>query len=180
VVIRDKYLIWRAKQGDREALTRIYEENATSMMTVAISLLGKPEDAKDIVQDVFVKLIESLDTLALRSSLKGFLMTCVANKARDRLRQRRQEQNPGRVQNKRIEQGESDPLHLAIQDEQVNRLHEALARLTVEQRECIMLKVHSGLSFRSMAKMMNVPRGMLQRRYYTGLETLLRLNHEEE
>jgi len=180
MIIKDQYLIWRVQRGDKEVLARIYRENTASMITVAMSLLGKSEDARDIVQDVFVKLIESLDTLVLRSSLKGFLMTCVANKARDRLRQSRRQLNPGLVQNDRRDQEDSNPLHQVIQDEQMNRLHEALMRLSVEQRESIMLKVHSGLSFRSLAKMLNVPRGILQRRYYTGLEILQRLDYERE
>lgn len=59
-MLRDRILIRRAKRGERQAFGLIYERYRDTMLTVAMSLSADPEMARDVVQDVFVKFVESL------------------------------------------------------------------------------------------------------------------------
>jgi RNA polymerase sigma-70 factor (ECF subfamily) len=61
---------------------------------------------------------------------------------------------------------------MAIQNEQLDRLAKALARLPYEQREVIALKVHGGLSFRAIARQRGIRLGTVQSRYRYGLDQL--------
>lgn len=88
-MLEDHILLYRSRQGDREAFDRIYGKHLDALLTVAMSLLGNAADAQDVVQDVFTSFVESLATFRLRGSLRGFLAVCVANKCRDMLRRRR-------------------------------------------------------------------------------------------
>lgn len=134
-----------------------------------MSLLADPELAQDVVQDVFVKFIESLEEFELRGRLRGYLATCVANRARDRLRQMAR---GDRVAYDRRDAVPARPLDLAIQNEQLDRLAKALARLPYEQREVITLKVYGGLSFRAIARQRGIRLGTVQSRYRYGLDQL--------
>ncbi|GAI83961.1 unnamed protein product, partial [marine sediment metagenome] len=89
--MEDKLLIWRFKYGSRDALCRIYEKYEDDMLTLAISLLNDVSTAEDVVHDVFVSFAESAEKLKLNGSLKGYLATCVANLARDKIRARRRQ-----------------------------------------------------------------------------------------
>jgi RNA polymerase sigma factor (sigma-70 family) len=167
-MLNDRILIRQAKRGERRALDRIYEKYRDTLLTVAMNLLADPELAQDVVQDVFVKFVESLGGFKLRGRLKGYLATCVANQARDQLR---------RMRGNRAGQDRRDPLQLrpldmAIQNEQLDRLAKALARLPYQQREVIALKVHGGLSFRAIARRQGICLGTVQSRYRYGLDQL--------
>ena len=177
-MLKDRILIRRAKRGERRAFDRIYEEYRDALLTVAMSLLADPELAQDVVQDVFVQFIESLKGFELRGRLRGYLATCVANRARDRLRQMAR---GDRVVYDCRKPLPARPLDLAIQNEQLDRLAKALARLPYEQREVIALKVYGGLSFRAIARQRGIRLGTVQSRYRYGLDQLrTKLNKKVE
>ena len=89
MMLEDRYLVWKLKRGSTQALCRIYSRYETDLLTLATSLLGRTGYAEDVLQDVFVKFLESIDAFELTGSLKGYLATCVANRARDYLRRDR-------------------------------------------------------------------------------------------
>ncbi len=166
----DHILLRRSKHGDRSAFDRIYQKQLDALLTVAMSLLGNPGDAEDVVQEVFISFVESLDTFRLRGSLRGFLAACVANKCRDMLRKRSRLGTDGKASAKTAHA--SEPLELVIHDEQVRCIQDALSRLPYEQREVITLHVHAGLTFRAVARALEVPLGTVQSRYRYGLNSL--------
>ena len=92
-MLEDKLLIWKFNRGDRTVLHTIYDKYKHDLVTVAAALLSDVALAEDVVHDVFVAFIESAERFRLTGSLKGYLATCVANRARNvnkrqRVRQR--------------------------------------------------------------------------------------------
>ena len=168
-MLRDRILIRKAKRGQRRAFGLIYEKYRDALLTVAMSLLADPEMAQDVVQDVFVKFVESLDTFELRGRLKGYLVTCVANTARDRLRQKARHKS---IEHDGQNRRQVRPLDMVIQNEQLQTLAAALAQLPYEQREIIALKIHGNLSFRAIARQRNIRLGTVQSRYRYALDRL--------
>src|SRR5918912_114581 len=57
----DSALIGRAKAGDAEAISALYERYAPQIRRYIVARLGDPALAEDICGDVFVKVLESLD-----------------------------------------------------------------------------------------------------------------------
>ena len=182
MLAEDRVLIWRSKRGDQQAFDRIYDKYLDTMLTVALSLLGDMDQAEDTVQDVFVKLIKTLDRFQLRGSLKAFLATCVANRARDQLRKhRRKDRAEGAMQENPVPA--TEPLERVMISEDMLRAQAALAQLPYEQREIVILKIHGGMSFRALARQLELPLGTVQGRYRYGLHRLRSLlngevNHE--
>ena len=169
-MLDDPILLWRSKRGDRKAFDLLYERHLDTLLTVAMSLLGNSSDAEDAVQEVFASFIESLDRITLRSSLRNFLAVCVANRSRDMLRRRNR---PLADPSAPVAPAEApEALELVIHGEQVHRLQEALSRLPYEQREVITLHIHAGLTFRALARALNVSLGTVQSRYRCGLSNL--------
>ena len=168
-MLEDHLLWWRSKRGSRRAFDLIYQKYVDMMLSVALHLLGNAGDAEDVVQEVFTSLVEAPQTIELRGSLKGFLAVCVANKSRDLLRQRRL--TPAGPDDGGRADG-NEPLELAIRSEQILRLREALRRLPYEQQEVIALHIHAGLTFRALARALQVPLGTVQSRYRYGLNNL--------
>jgi RNA polymerase sigma-70 factor (ECF subfamily) len=180
-MLEDRYLVWRLKQGSPRALCRIYSRYENDLLTLAASLLGRADQAEDVLQDVFLKFIESIDTFELTSSLKGYLATCVANRARDYLRKDRRHAGESLETAQGAESRQHGPLQAAIVDEQRQRVIAALAELPDEQREAVLLHLQAGLKFREIAHAQGISAKTAWSRYRYGLDRLRsRLNGQAE
>ena len=72
-MLEDRLLLWRFKCGSRDAFRAIYDKYAADLLTLAANLLYDSSAAEDIVQDVFISFVKSVDRFRLRGSLKGYL-----------------------------------------------------------------------------------------------------------
>src|SRR4030042_4715158 len=85
-ILEDHILVWRCRRGDKDARCRVYEKYEDDLLTIAAHLLGGTADAEDVLQDVFIRFVESSDTFHLAGSLKAYLSTCIVNRCRDQFR----------------------------------------------------------------------------------------------
>ena len=174
--LEDRYLVWRLKRGSTQALCRIYHRYETDLLTLAVSLLGPTGQADDVLQDVFVKFLESIDTFELTGSLKGYLAKCVANRARDyRRKARRPSPQDGQPlsEDRPGQHGLApSPVETAIAHEQQQRVAAALAGLPYEQREVVLLHLQGGLKFREIAQTQGVAAKTAESRYRYGIDRL--------
>ncbi len=169
--MQDKLLIWRFKRGSSDALCRIYEKYEDDMLTLAVSLLNDVSAAEDVVHDVFVSFAQSAEKIRLKGNLKGYLLTCVANLARDRIRARNRHA-AGLAKAEPASPDSQEPSELLICDEELRRLTHAMAQLPYEQREVIALRLRGEMTFRAIAKSRNVSINTIQSRYRYGLDKL--------
>jgi len=177
-MVEDKLLIWRCKHGSRAAFRRIYEKYESDLRTLAANLLDDKAAAEDVVHDVFVSLLQVLDKFELRSSLAGYLKTCVANRSRDYVR-KRQRQTAGINNAEQVIPSDDGPVHLVIKSEELQKLGIAMSQIPYEQREAIVLRLHGQMKFKTIAQLQNVSIKTSHSRYRAGLNGLkLILNSE--
>jgi RNA polymerase sigma-70 factor (ECF subfamily) len=179
MMLEDRRLLWRLKHGDKDALRVIYEKYEGDLLTLAAHLLHDTATAQDVVQDVFVSLVRTVPRLHLRRTLRAYLATAVANRARDHYR-RRSRERLAPIENAGQMAADMDgPLQIAGDAELVHKLRAAVAELPYEQREVVMLRVHAGLKFREIAAHQNISIKTALSRYQYGLDRLRsRLNGE--
>ena len=67
-MIEDGLLLWRFKNGNEDALCRIYEKYRTRLLKLANALSNDKELADDVVQDVFVSFAQSTVTIFIMYS----------------------------------------------------------------------------------------------------------------
>ena len=171
-MLEDRLLLWKFRHGSKDAFRAIYEKYAGDMLTLAGNLLDDKAGAEDIVQDVFIKLVESVDTFRLTGNLKSYLATCVANRSRDYIRRSIRQRNAMVKQAEKMSAEAKSMVHLAISSEQLQKLSDAMAELPYEQREAIALRIHGNLRFRQIAQLQNVSTKTAQSRYRYGLDKL--------
>jgi RNA polymerase sigma-70 factor (ECF subfamily) len=178
-MLEDRLLIWKFKCGSDEALCRIYRRHGDYLLALAAALLQDVTAAEDVVQDVFCKFIESRENFRLAGSLKSFLATCVVNLARDKLRARRLQ--PGELDETATTALDSnDPENHAIFGEQARQLNHAIAQLSYEQQEVVMLHIRGGMKFREIAGLQGISINTAKSRYRYGLEKLRELLSDNE
>jgi RNA polymerase sigma factor (sigma-70 family) len=189
--MEDKVLVFRCKRGSREALTRIYEKYKADLLLLAMALVNDKSAAEDVVHDVFVVFVRGLDGFHLTGSLKSFLLTCAANRARNWNKAERVRGSAGRVgaahQSPSVDgpdgghcpRSESagrtaaeGPLETLVCNEQLQRLSRAMAQLPFEQREIILLHFHGAMTFQAIAREHGISRNTAKSRYRYGVDKL--------
>ena len=171
-MLEDRLLVWKFKHGSKDAFCRLYEKYRDDLLKLAISLLNEADQAEDIVHDVFASFIRSIKQFRLTGSLKSYLATCVANRARNANRAQWRRQNPG-LDTAQAETPDSiRPDRWIIISDEFKRLNDALAQLPYDQRETVILRAQSGMKFRQIAKSQCIPIKTAQSRYRIGLDKL--------
>jgi len=171
-MLDDRILLWRLKRGSPRALRRLYGKVEADLLTLATNLLGRPDRAEDVLQDVFIRFIESIETFELTGSLKGYLAKCVANRSRDLLRRDRSRPTGPLELAERVAAQQPGPLQRAMASEQRQRLSEALGRLPYEQQEAVLLHLQAGLKFREIAEVQDISPKTAESRYRYGIDKL--------
>ena len=177
-MFEDRLLIWRCKRGSRGAFQRIYEKYESDLRTLAANLLDDKAAVEDVVHDVFVSLLQVVDKFELRSSLAGYLKTCVANRSRDYVRIRKKQADAVNKAEQVIPSSDG-PVNLIVKSEELQKLSSAMSRIPYEQREAIVLRLHGQMKFRTIARLQHVTIKTAHSRYRAGIEGLrLILNSE--
>ncbi len=170
-MLEDAQLVWRFNRGDREALRRIYEKYKDDLLTLSSALLNDATGAQDVVHDVFVDFAQSSGSFELTGSLKGYLVTCVANRARNQRRLNWRD-NAGQAGTERSGSDLNEPGRSFELDEEARSLNLAMQQLPLEQREVIALHLQSGMKFKTIAKLHSASINTIQSRYRYGLKKL--------
>src|SRR5947208_9509482 len=84
-----------ARAGSPAALAGLYREHGTALYRLAYRLTGTPQDAEDVVHDVFVGLPEALKRYEERGSFTSWLKRVTARVALMRLRARTRRREVG-------------------------------------------------------------------------------------
>jgi RNA polymerase sigma-70 factor (ECF subfamily) len=153
-----------------------------------MGLLNDKTAAEDVVHDVFLSFVHHLDTFRLTGSLKGYLLTCAANHARnwnkaERVRDRlgvpasagSSAPPKGGTPNRGLDDATPSvdgPLETLVCNEQLELLSGALAELPFEQREALMLHLHGQMTFHAIAKARQVSMNTAKSRYRYGIDKL--------
>ena len=170
-MFEDKRLLKRLRVGDKEALRHIYEKYIDDLLRVALSLLSDIQSAEDCLHDVFVEFAGANDTVMIQHNLKSYLVSCVANKARDQLRKdsRLSKNQSGKVCSPQIS---NNPVNQLIEAEESAQIFEALTKLPYQQREVFVLHIQGQMKFKEISSILGVSINSIQSRYRYGIKKL--------
>ena len=177
-MFEDKRLLNGLRAGDKEALRRIYEKYIDDLLRVAASLLSDIQSAEDCLHDFFVDFAGSVDGSMIHSNLKSYLISCVANRARDQLRKQIMQSKSHKDQ--LCSQSISiNPTKQLIESEESARVFAALAELPYQQREVFVLHIQGQMKFREIAGLLGLSINSVQSRYRYAIEKLRTILKEE-
>ena len=85
-MIDETGLLSRVASGDQEALAQLYELHATKVYNMVLRYLGDPEWARDLTQDVFLRVYEKSIDFRGTSKVSTWMYTITFNKCMDELK----------------------------------------------------------------------------------------------
>ncbi len=162
----DATIVERCRQGDAlawEALVRRYQGR---VFAVAMNYLRDREEARDLAQDVFIKVYRSLDSFTGDGFL-AWLLRLARNSSIDRLRRRKARPPASDVpadESISLPDSGLNPEESCWADSQKQLVHRAMNQMSEQNREIIQLKEIQGLKLDEIAAMLSLPLGTVKSR----------------
>lgn len=177
----DEELVARATAGDLDSFNQLVARWERPIYALAYRTLGREEDARDVVQEAFLRAYRGLAGFKGQAKFSSWLYRIALNLCRDWIRRER------RAPVVQVPEG-TDPIDLAdlqaspaesVEDlvarrEMSQAVARAMADLPEEQRTAILLKEYHGLTFQEIADMLECPLSTVKTRLYQGLSVLRR------
>ena len=137
----------RAQSGDLAAFEILVERHTQRIYRTLIGLLGNPEDAKDALQDTFLKAFQNLGRFERRAKFATWLVSIAGNTGLQRLRDRKQFESlddDGSDQEefrpKQVRAWGDDPEEMYSKTQQRDLLERAISRLPAKYRVVLLLR----------------------------------------
>jgi len=191
--IDDLSLVRACREGQTEAYGELVRRHQARLYPTVLRLLGSHEDARDALQDAFIRGFEKLEQYQGESSFHTWIYRIAVNMALSRLRTRRS-RGALRLWGSRHdppmidvpdESPESDPSHSIERAEREARIAAALATLGEDQRAVIVLKDFDGRRYEEIAEILKIPVGTVRSRLHrarallrTELQSLIDFDEE--
>jgi len=178
-------LIRRAQAREAAAFDALVECYSTRLYGYFYRLTGSRHAAEDLLQDLFVRVVRMIGRYQHDGRFEAWLFRIATNLVRDRVR--RSQKAPamltGEADNDRLgdvaaDAASTDPSRPMQVAEQTDRLQWALAQLSGPEKEVIMLRHFSEMSFKEISELMGIPLGTALARAHRGLGRLRRLMTE--
>jgi RNA polymerase sigma-70 factor (ECF subfamily) len=162
-------------RGEAEGLHLLYDRAAPQLYGLALWRTGSPDDASEIVQEVFVKVAEQGSRLNNVKNPKAWLLTVAHRLAVDLTRRRRVRETEPLDAYPYLDAKGGDPGR-SVDAERASAL---LADLPQKQREAIYLRHFAECTFAEIARIVGVPTFTASSRYRLGVRRLRRLMEED-
>ncbi len=180
----DRGLIEAARQGDAAAFRKLVERHQRRAYTVALNLVRDPNDAREIVQEAFLRVYRGLATFQGGSSFFTWLYRIVTNLAIDVMRKPGrgvEEFDEGHASTEAPDEADypllsridgADPVDVLHRLELSAKLTSALEALPPYHRGVILMREVDGMSYDEMAQAMGVSKGTIMSRLFHARQKL--------
>ncbi len=166
-------------QGDRpeadgDALTGVFLDRGDRLLGTAYAVLGHREDAREAVQEGFLRCWRRRADGSAPRNLEAWVVTVVLNAARD-LRRRRRVRRAGSLPPEDAMAPDArtlEPPAAAERRETVERARAALLALPDAEREVFLLRQNADLSCTAIADHLGIPVGTVKTRMRSALRRL--------
>ncbi len=172
VASEDVSLLDRIRRGDTDGAGELFERYAPALLRFTDRMLSDRAAAEEVTQEVFVKVISRAHQYDGRAGVASWLFAIAANACRDRRRRdRRATVVPLESVAEPRAKGEGVEAAMASRERR-RAVREALADLSEEQREVLILARYHGMPYAEIAETLGITVGAVKTRIFRAVETL--------
>lgn len=183
---RDLELVEQARHGSAAAFRNLVERHQRRAFAIAFAQLRDEQDAKEVVQEAFLRVHKGLATFNASSSFFTWLYRIVTNLSIDLMRKpaRREAELD---ETRHLEEEDipllsridgADPADVVRRSEIADRISSALDELPSYHRSVIVMREVEGMSYEEMAEAMGVSKGTIMSRLFHARQKLQRALHD--
>lgn len=183
-IFNESELLSKIAEGDHRAFSIIFEKHQQLIFNIAYRITRSRSHAKEIVQDVFLKIWNRRTDLNEIENFGAYLNRIARNQCIDGLRViAREALRTVELQEEHLERGELQTENAVEYKETADLIQQALNSLPVQQRRVYQLCHEQGMKYEEAAIAMGISPGTVQthmkvalrnmRKYLKHLDTLL-------
>lgn len=186
----DEELVRRVGRGDPQALRTLVERWRDPLFGYLFRLLGSREDAEDLFQEAFLRVLRHASRFDAARSFRPWLYSIATNLVRNVYRARGHrdalsldrgaEDAPESPLAARLAARSQGPVETAVLGEDERRVRQAVETLPEKGRAALVLFYYQGLSYQEIAQVLEVPLGTVKSRIHNALGQLSRVLAPEE
>jgi RNA polymerase sigma-70 factor, ECF subfamily len=165
---KDKELIDNCMNGDRQAIEGLLVKYEKPVYNAAYRMLNSSEDARDVTQTVFLKVIENLDNYDPRYKFFSWIYRIALNESINCLKK----QNRLDPLDREPVSDTSGPEEQTGSEQMSQGMQTALMTIKAEYRTVIVLKHFVDCSYEEIGQILNMPEKKVKSRLYTGRQLL--------
>jgi len=178
----DNELIHKAKNGDISAFEELIYRYDKNVLSIALKYVKNQDDAKDIYQEVFLRVFKSLKKFEFRSEFSTWLFrittnVCLTFRSRKKKDEMisfiKDEKENGEEEFLEIEDETSlSPEEQASNSETAMHLNNAIERLSPKQKMIFVLKHYEGYKIKDIAIMLKCGEGTVKKSLFDSVRKL--------
>ncbi len=167
----DRRLLRSMRAGQTGAFEELFVRYEARLVAYATRYIGSVDLAKDVCQEIFLKLIQRPPRILICDSLAPWLFRVTRNLAIDKRRRRKFE-----IQGEDAEtpepKAEGDPLQYLTRKNDAQVVRELVESLPKELREVVELRIDGRVSFKNISAILSIPQGTALWRMHRAVELL--------
>lgn len=190
----DQALVALAQKGDYKAFDALVTRHRGKIYAMIVNMIKNDADAWDLAQDAFVKAWKALPKFENRSQFSTWMFRITHNVVYDFTRKRKI-RSEGELDDRMLDSTQIDssartapaasarPDEVMDQNERRAEIEAALATLSPEHQEVILLREVQGLDYAEIADVMECSKGTVMSRIFYArkkLQILLKPNDDHE
>lgn len=169
----EKKLLDLAKKGDVEAFESLVEAYQKKVYNIALRMVGNPDDAEEIAQEVFIRIFKSLKNFKGQAQFYTWIYRITSNVCLDELRKRKNKRviyldqeiaNRDNELGRQIGDESFAPDIFAEQNQLKKMINDALQQLPEKHRIILIMRDICGMSYEDIAKALESPIGTVKSR----------------
>lgn len=166
----DQVALAAFRSGSREAFIGLVERYQRPVYNAALWILRRPEDASDVTQTTFLRVVEKLDDYDPQYRFFSWLYRIAVNEALSLLRRNEREEILDDEMD--LPDSDADPESRLVQAQANGRLHRCLMRLSTHDRTVLTLRHFSELSYLEIAQVLDLDEKTVKSRLFEARKRL--------
>ena len=162
----------QVRRGEAAGATRLFQRYAAPLLKFTGRILGDPAEAEEITQDVFLKLMVRADQYDGRAPVASWLFAIATNACRDHLRRSVRRPSVALEAVPEVKEPGIPADERLAHRQRREAVRRALSRLSLEQREALVLARYHGMPYAEIARALDISEGAVKTRIFRAMETL--------
>ncbi len=172
ISLEEKNLIDAVRKNDHSAVSAIFLNYHSILCRVSFRMVGDADEAKDVVQKVFIKLWKNRDQLNITISLEAYLKRAVVNTSLNHLESKKKFLSLDSTMNEFNKIGERSVEHQDDSKELSLRINQAIENLPIRTRAVYQMVRHEEMSYKDVAAGLNISEKAVEKEMMKALRLL--------
>lgn len=166
----DTDIVQKAKQGNSQSFTELYDAVAPSLFKLALYTLGNRQDAEDVVSETFIEAFKGIAKLRDEAAFKPWITRILSVRCKRKIGEYVKQRNVYDVDD--FLNIIDDKTDISVSSEDKIAVGNALGTISHEDRQIVMLSALQGYTTKEIAKIMQMPHGTVSSKLYRALKKM--------